>query len=109
MKHARKVADSMKEHGKVHLAAVFINEVIQQSKDILDDAAISDIIKACNVIKNEMVQASKRKVKGQAQKSKKQEKIEKAKAKKIQDDLFGDSNQYDDYDEYGQDYEDAFF
>jgi hypothetical protein len=56
-----------------------------------------------------MVQASKRKVKGQAQKSKKQEKIEKAKAKKIQDDLFGDSNQYDDYDEYGQDYEDAFF
>merc|ERR1712028_137422 len=81
MKHARKVADSMKEHGKVHLAAVFINEVIQQSKDILDDAAISDIIKACNVIKNEMVQASKRKVKGQAQKSKKTRKDREGKGK----------------------------
>jgi len=109
MKHARKVADAMKDHGKIHLAAIFINEVIQQSKDVLDDAAISDIIKSCNVIKNEKVQEAKRKIKGQAQKSKKQEKIEKAKAKKIQDDLFGDSNQYDEYDEYGESYEDAFF
>jgi len=112
MKHARKVADAMKDHGKIHLAAIFINEVIQQSKDVLDDAAISEIIKSCNVIKNEKVQAAKRKVKGQAQKSqksKKQEKLDKANAKKIQDDLFGDSNQYDEYDEVGQDYEDAFF
>lgn len=109
MKHARKVADAMKDHGKIHLAAIFINEVIQQSKDVLDDAAISEIIKSCNVIKNEKVQAAKRKVKGQAGKSKKQEKIEKAKAKKIQDDLFGDSNQFDEYDQYGESYEDAFF
>ena len=56
-----------------------------------------------------MVQDSKRKTKGQAQKSKKQDKVEKAKAKKVQDDLFGDSNQYDEYDEYGEGYEDAFF
>jgi len=109
MKHARKVADAMNDHGKIHLAAIFIKEVIQQSKDVLDDAAITDIIKSCNVIKNEKVQQSKRKVKGQAQKSKKQDKIEKAKAKKMQDDLFGDSNQYDDYDQYGESYEDAFF
>jgi len=109
MKHARKVADCMKGHGKIHLASIFIKEVIQQSKDVLDDAAITDIIKSCNVIKNEKVQQAKRKVKGQAQKSKKQEKIEKAKAQKIQNEIFGDSNQYDEYDEYGEEYEDAFF
>merc|ERR1712003_97709 len=109
MKHARKVADAMKDHGKIHLAALFIKEVIQQSKDVLDDAAITDIIKSCNVIKNEKVQQAKRKVKGQAQKSKKQDKIEKAKAKKMQDELFGDSNQYDEYDEYGEAYEDDYF
>mmetsp|Transcript_4547 Transcript_4547/g.9928 ORF Transcript_4547/g.9928 Transcript_4547/m.9928 type:complete len:261 (-) Transcript_4547:1936-2718(-) len=109
MKHARKVADCMKIHGKIHLAGIFIKEVIQQSRDVLDDAAITDIIKTCNVIKNEKVQEGKRKVKGQAQKSKKQDKIEKAKAKAVQDELFGDSNQYDEYDEYGEDYEDAFF
>jgi len=109
MKHARKVADCMRGHGKIHLTAIFIKEVIQQSKDVLDDDAITDIIKSCNVIKNEKVQASKRKVKGQAQKSKKTEKIEQAKAKKIQDEIFGDSNQYDEYDEYGEAYEDDFF
>jgi len=109
MKHARKVADAMKDHGKIHFASIFIKEVLQQSRDVLDDAAITDIIKTCNVIKNEKVQQAKRKVKGQAQKSKKQDKIEKAKAKKVQDDLFGDSNQYDEYDEYGASYEDAFF
>jgi len=109
MKHARKVADAMNSHGKIHLAAIFIKEVLQQSRDVLDDAAITDIIKTCNVIKNEKVQQAKRKVKGQAQKSKKQDKIEKAKAKKMQDELFGDSNQYDEYDEYGASYEDDFF
>eukprot|EP00536_Pseudo-nitzschia_multiseries_P003858 jgi/Psemu1/323202/estExt_fgenesh1_pg.C_610013 len=109
MKHARKVADCMKGHGKIHLASIFIKEVIQQSKDVLDDAAITEIIKTCNVIKNEKVQQSKKKVKGQAQKSKKQEKVEQAKAKQLQNELFGDSNQYDEYDEYGEAYEDAFF
>jgi len=78
-------------------------------KDVLDDDAISELIKAMNVIKNEKVAQSKRKVKGQAQKSKKVDKKEAAKAKKIQDDLFGDSNQYDDYDEMGAQYEDDFF
>ena len=96
-------------HGKIHLASIFIKEVISQSKDVLDDAAITEIIKSCNVIKNEKVQQAKRKVKGQATKSKKQEKAEKAKAKKIQDEIFGDSNQYDEYDAYGESYEDDFF
>jgi translation initiation factor 3 subunit J len=91
------------------LATVFIKEVIQQSKDVLDDDAITDIIKICNVIKNEKVQAAKRKVKGQAQKSKKQDKVEKAKAKKLQDEIFGDSNEYDAYDEIGEEFEDSFF
>jgi translation initiation factor 3 subunit J len=96
-------------HGKIPLAAIFIKEVIQQSKDVLDDDAITDIIKTCNVIKNEKVQAAKRKTKGQAQKSKKQDKIEQAKAKLVQDEIFGDSNEYDAYDEIGEAYEDAFF
>ncbi|CAJ1949691.1 unnamed protein product [Cylindrotheca closterium] len=109
MKHARKVATCMKDHGKVHLAGIFLKEVIQQSKDVLDDNTISDIIKACNVIKNEKVQQAKKKVKGQAQKSKKQDKVEKQKAKKLHDEVFGDNDMYDDYDAIGDDYEDAFF
>mmetsp|Transcript_21736 Transcript_21736/g.51320 ORF Transcript_21736/g.51320 Transcript_21736/m.51320 type:complete len:270 (-) Transcript_21736:336-1145(-) len=112
MKHARKVAEAMKAHGKIHLATIFLKEVIQQSTDVLDDNAIQEIIKTCNVIKNEKVQAAKRKVKGQAGKSKKQEKTEKMKAMKIHDDVFGDSNQYDQYDEmadnYAEEYDDFF-
>ena len=80
-----------------------------QSKDVLDDDAITDIIKTCNVIKNEKVQLAKRKGKGQAQKAKKQDKQEKVKAQKVAIETFGDSNQYDKYDEMGGDYEDAFF
>jgi len=109
MKHARKVATCMKDHGKVHLAGIFFKEVLQQSKDVLDDNTISDIIKTCNVIKNEKVQQAKKKVKGQAQKSKKQDKAEKAKAKQLHDEVFGDNDVYDDYDAVGDDYEDAFF
>ena len=75
----------------------------------MDDNAISDIIKTCNVIKNEKVQESKRKVKGQAQKSKKADKKEQAKVKKQHDEVFGDNDNYDDYDQMGGDYEDAFF
>lgn len=77
---------------------------------MLDDNAIQEIIKTCNVLKNEMVQAAKKKVKGQAQKSKKQDKAEKQKAMKIQADVFGDSNQYDKYDEIGDayDYDEMF-
>ena len=96
-------------HGKIHMATTFLKEVIQQSKDVLDDDAITEIIKTCNVIKNEKVQQAKRKTKGQAQKSKKQDKVEKQKAQKVANDTFGDSNQYDKYDEIGDDYEDAFF
>ncbi|KAL3911537.1 MAG: hypothetical protein SGARI_001600 [Bacillariaceae sp.] len=136
MKHARKVAQTMKVSGHFraqkflafespsrhclsHILLSFTlfffarnaetSQVIQQSKDVLDDDALQEIIKTCNVIKNEKVQAAKRKPKGQAQKSKKQDKIEKEKAKKIQDEVFGDSNDYDVYDEIGDAYEDDFF
>lgn len=91
------------------MAAAFLKEAIQECKDVLDDAAISDIIKTCNVIKNEMVTASKRKVKYQANKSAKRDKAAEAKARKIQTELYGDNDQYDDYDQYGESYEDSFF
>jgi translation initiation factor 3 subunit J len=96
-------------HGKINLCAAFLKEVIQQCKDVLDDDAITDIIKSCNVIKNEKVQAAKRKVKGQAQKSKKADKAAAKKAMEIHSDVFGDNDQYDEYDEMGGAYEDDFF
>ena len=108
LKHARAVAAAMKKHGKIHLATSFIRELLDQSKSLLDDAAITDIIKTCNVIKNEKVQAAKRKTKGQAQKSKKADKAAEAKARQIQVETFGDNDKYDDYDQMGQDYEDAY-
>ena len=89
--------------------SVFLKEVIQQSKDVLDDDAITDIIKTCNIIKNEKVQQSKRKSKGQAQKSKKQDKEEKDKTQKVMNETFGDNNAYERYDEMGVDFEDSFF
>jgi translation initiation factor 3 subunit J len=96
-------------HKKIHLAAAFLKECIQESQDVLDDDTIADIIKTCNVIKNEKMAAAKRKVKGQAQKSKKKDKVAEKKAKQLAVDLYGDNDQYDGYDEYGADYEDAFF
>lgn len=87
----------------------FFKECIQESKDVLDDDGISEIIKLCNVVKNEKVQAAKRKVKGQAQKSKKKDKAEEKKAKKMAIELYGDNEQFDDYDNYGAQYEDDFF
>jgi translation initiation factor 3 subunit J len=86
-----------------------LKEVIQQCRDVLDDDAITDIIKSCNVIKNEKVQQAKRKVKGQAQKSKKVDKVEKKKAMAIHNDVFGDNDNYDEYDQMGGAYEDDFF
>lgn len=109
LKHARKVSACFKKHGKINLVTSFIKELINESSSILDDSSITDIIKSCNVIKNEKVQASKRKVKGEATKIKKVDKQAQAKAKKIQTELYGDSEKYDDYDEMGADYEDAFF
>eukprot|EP00560_Eucampia_antarctica_P009250 CAMPEP_0197828248 /NCGR_PEP_ID=MMETSP1437-20131217/4867_1 /TAXON_ID=49252 ORGANISM="Eucampia antarctica, Strain CCMP1452" /NCGR_SAMPLE_ID=MMETSP1437 /ASSEMBLY_ACC=CAM_ASM_001096 /LENGTH=266 /DNA_ID=CAMNT_0043429413 /DNA_START=134 /DNA_END=934 /DNA_ORIENTATION=+ len=108
LKHAHKVAQCLKDHSKIHLASAFFKEIIQQSKDVLDDDAMDEIIKTCNVIKNEKVQASKRKVKGQAQKSKKN-KAEEAKAKKKAVELYGDNEKYDEFDDYGAQYEDDFF
>jgi translation initiation factor 3 subunit J len=109
LKHARKVAECIRGHGKIHLASAFMKELIQQSKDVLDDDAIAEIIKTCNVIKNEKVQAAKRKVKGQAQKSKKVDKSAELKARKLQVETFGDNDFHDDYDQMGHDYEDSFF
>lgn len=109
LKHARKVAQCLKSNGKVHLATSFFKECIQESKDILDDDAVAEIIKICNVIKNEKVQAAKRKVKGQAQKSKKKDKAAEKKAKQMAIELYGDNDQFDDYDNYGAQYEDEFF
>lgn len=90
------------------MATAFIKEVLEECKDVLDDDAITDIIKTCNVIKNEKVAASKRKIKGQAQKAKK-DKTAEAKAKKLQSELYGDNDYVDQYEDYGADYEDAFF
>merc|ERR1712176_1234239 len=98
LKHARTTATAMKNNGKIHLTAAFFKECIQQSKEVLDDDAVSDLIRTLNVIKNEKVAAAKKKVKGQAQKAKK-DKAAEAKAKKIYEDTFGDSNMYDKYDE----------
>jgi len=108
LKHALTVATALREHGKTHFATAFFREALQQSKDVLDDDAVGELIKTLNVIKNEKVQAAKRKVKGQAQKSKK-DKAAEAKARKIQQETFGDNDDFDDYDEMGGAYEDAFF
>jgi len=109
LKHARKVAQCLKKNGKVHLAATFFKECISESKDVLDDDTIADIIKTCNVIKNEKLAAAKKKTKGQAQKSKKKDKAAEKKAKQMAVELYGDNDQFDNYDEYGAEYEDAFF
>ncbi len=76
---------------------------------MLDDAAITEIIKVCNVIKNDKVQAAKKKVKGQASKLQKRDKVAEQKAKSLQVELYGDSNKFDRYDEIGERYEDDFF
>ncbi|KAL7565269.1 hypothetical protein ACA910_014562 [Epithemia clementina (nom. ined.)] len=109
LKHALRVSEAFKKHGKIHLATAFIKEVLEQSKSLLDDPAISDIIKTCNVIKNDKVQAAKRKVKGQPSKAKKVDKAAEIKARTIQVETFGDNDKYDNYDQMGADYEDAFF
>ena len=75
----------------------------------MDADSIADIVKTCNVLKNEKVQAAKRKVKGQAQKAQaKRDKQKEKEVQKKQAELFGDSNQYDAYDQIGEDYEDAY-
>ena len=85
-----------------------VKEVILKAKDILDEDAVQELIKTLNVIKNDKVQAAKRKVKGQAQKAKKDKSAEIA-AKKKYVETFGDNDDYDAVDEIGANYEDAFF
>lgn len=110
LKHAKKVGQCIKGHKKVHLAAAFLKEVIQESKDVLDDDAITELITTMNVIKNEKVAAAKKKVKGQAQKSAKRDKAAEAKAAKLHNELYGDHDKFHDkYDDYGDQYEDDFF
>lgn len=109
LRHAKKVGECIQGHGKINLCSAFLKEVISACKDVLDDDAITDVIKTCNVIKNEKVQQAKRKVKGQAQKSKKADKAAKKKAMEIHNDVFGDNDNYDQYDDMGGAYEDDFF
>ncbi len=99
----------LQSNAKTHFALTFFKECLQESKDILDDEGISEIIKLCNVIKNDKLQAAKRKVKGQAQKSKKKDKEAEKKAKKMATELYGDNDYVDDYDDFGAQYEDDFF
>jgi translation initiation factor 3 subunit J len=110
LKHARKVAECLRKSGKITLAATFFKECLTQSKDVLDDDAVTELIKSLNVIKNEKVQAAKRKVKGQAQKSTKKQadKEAEAKARKLID-TFGDNDKFDAYDVIGENFEDDFF
>ena len=109
LKYARKVAESLKSHGKIHLSTAFFKECITQSDAVLDDDAVTELIKILNVMKNEKIAAAKKKVKGQAQKSKKVDKAAVAVAKKIQIETFGDNDKYDNYDVMGEKYEDDFF
>jgi translation initiation factor 3 subunit J len=109
LKHARKVAECLREHGQIHLSTAFFKECLTQSEHVLDDDAVAELIKTLNVMKNDMVAAAKRKVKGQAQKSKKVDKVQAAQARKIQVETFGDNDQYDNYDQMGEQYEDSFF
>ena len=107
LKHAVKVGAALKKHNNASLALTFLKEIVTQSKDCIGEPEISELIKALNVLKNEKLQAAKRKVKGQAQKSKKDTAKEK-KAKKVQLETFGDNDMYDEYDDFGADYEDQF-
>jgi translation initiation factor 3 subunit J len=109
LKYARKVAEALKSHGKIHLSAAFFKECLTQSDAVLDDDAVTELIKVLNVMKNEKIAAAKKKVKGQAQKSKKVDKAAVAVAKKLQIETFGDNDKYDDYDVIGEKYEDDFF
>jgi hypothetical protein len=98
-----------KGHQKSHLAVAFFKEALQECKDIFDDEALTDLIKVMNIIKNEKLAAAKRKVKGQAQKVKR-DKVSELKAKQLQAELYGDGDVLlDQYDKYGEQYEDDFF
>ena len=108
LRHASRLGDALAEHGKIHLTQAFLKEVILKAKDQLDEDAVQELIKTLNVIKNDKVQAAKRKVKGQAQKAKKDKSAE-VLAKKKYVETFGDNDNYDDVDEIGANYEDAFF
>lgn len=87
----------------------FFKETLQECKDVFDDDALTDLIKAMNIIKNEKLAAAKHKVKGQAQKVKR-DKASEMKAKQLQAELYGDGDVLlDKYDQYGEQYEDDFF
>jgi Translation initiation factor eIF3 subunit len=109
LKYARTVATALAKHGQIHWRTAFYKEALSQSTAVLDEDAISELIKMLNVMKNDKVAAQKRKVKGQAQKSKKVDKSAETKARQIQVETFGDNDAYDKYDTVGEKYEDDFF
>jgi len=109
LKFAKKISACFKGHQKSHLAVAFFKEALQECRDIFDDEALTDLIKVMNIIKNEKLLAAKRKVKGQAQKVKR-DKASELKAKQLQAELYGDGDVLlDKYDQYGEQYEDDFF
>jgi Translation initiation factor eIF3 subunit len=109
LKFARTVATALSKHGQIHWTTAFYKEALSQSTSVLDEDSIGELIKMLNVMKNDKVAAQKRKVKGQAQKSKKVDKSAEIKARQIQVETFGDNDAYDKYDSIGEKYEDDFF
>merc|ERR1711957_911302 len=99
--HAKAIGKCVREHGKAHLALALIREILTESSDVLDDDSLTDLGKSLNVIKNTKI--AKKKAAAKPKKDKGADK--KAKAAE----LFGDNDLYDDYDDYGAQYEDDFF
>jgi len=110
LKHAKAVGKCVKEHGKPHLALAMFREMLNECSSVLDDDSLNDLGKSLNVIRNTKIAEAKKlaQKKTAAQKPKKDKSAE-AKAKKEKEDLFGDNDVYDEYDDYGAQYEDDFF
>lgn len=105
--HAKAIGKCVREHGKAHLALALIREILTESKDVLDDDSLTDLGKSLNVIKNTKIAEKKKLEKKKAAAKPKKDKGADKKAKAAE--LFGDNDLYDDYDDYGAQYEDDFF
>ena len=91
------------------MKSTLLKEIINILKDDIDEDGVSEIIKCCNVIKNDKQQASKTKQSAANKKKKKDDKLKQKKAKKIYQETFGDNDCYDGVDDYGAQYEDEYF
>jgi translation initiation factor 3 subunit J len=61
--HAKKVGVAIRSTGNSLFAHAFLKEVLCECKAVLDDRAVSGIIKTCIAIKNENAQSARRKSK----------------------------------------------